>query len=283
MKLSVRKNINKCLILLLTLASLTNPIFASYGGEGTKKKAEKMSKYRTQELINYVNLTIYYLYSAEKKNERHVILFKSCQKLLNSNKKTVKGKDKKNLTACTNLMNMGIYKNESSVFDSDSSEKNTKPNGDARREEEAKARREEEARREAEAKARREAEAKARREEEAKARREEEARREAEAKARREEEARREAEAKARREEEARREAEAKARREADAKARRELDAKRREEAKARREADAKARREFDAKRREEAIKSRSTIDFKSRSTIEFSNEEESNSNLIDY
>ena len=65
----------------LTLISLTNPVFAGYGGEGTKDKAEKISKFRTQELINYVNLTIYYLYSAENRNERHLILFKSCQKL----------------------------------------------------------------------------------------------------------------------------------------------------------------------------------------------------------
>ena len=116
----IKRNINKYLAFLLTLASLTNPIFAGYGGEGTKDKAEKISKFRTQELINYVNLTIYYLYSAENKNERHVILFKSCQKLLNSNKKTVKGKDKKNLTSCTNLMNMGTYKNESSNVNSKS-------------------------------------------------------------------------------------------------------------------------------------------------------------------
>ena len=129
MKLIRKRNNNKYLFLLLTLLSLTNPIFAGYGGEGTKDKAEKISKFRTQELINYVNLTIYNLYSAENRNERHVILFKSCQKLLNSNKKTVKGKDKKNLTSCTNLMNMGTYKNVSSNVNSNSIENSTKTNG----------------------------------------------------------------------------------------------------------------------------------------------------------
>ena len=116
----LKRHINKYLFFLVTLASLTNPIFAGYGGDGTKNKAEKISKYRTQELINYVNLSIYHLYSTENKNERHVILFKSCQKLLNSNKKTVKGKDKKNLISCTNLMNMGTYKNASSNGNSNS-------------------------------------------------------------------------------------------------------------------------------------------------------------------
>ena len=153
----LKRHINKYLFFLLTLASLTNPIFG-YGGEGTKNKAEKMSKFKTQELINYVNLTIYYLYSAENKNERHVILFKSCQKLLNSNKKTVKGKDKTNLTSCKNLMNMGTYKNQSSITTKDKTQDNTNKavEAEARREAEAEARRE--ARREAEAEARREAE-----------------------------------------------------------------------------------------------------------------------------
>ena len=136
MKLIRKRNIKRYLFSLLTLISLTNPIFAGYGGEGTKNKAEKMSKFKTQELINYVNLTIYYLYSAENKNERHVILFKSCQKLLNSNKKTVKGKDKKNLTSCTNLMNMGTYRNESSNANSNSTENSAKTKNEAKREEE---------------------------------------------------------------------------------------------------------------------------------------------------
>ena len=67
MKLIRKINNKKYLFLLLTIISLTNPIFAGYGGEGTKDKTEKMSKFKTQELINYVNLTIYYLYSAEIK------------------------------------------------------------------------------------------------------------------------------------------------------------------------------------------------------------------------
>ena len=58
------------------------------------------------------------------------ILFKNCQKLLNSDKKTVKGKDKKSLVSCKNLMNMGTYKSESSVK-SNSSEESIKTNKEA--------------------------------------------------------------------------------------------------------------------------------------------------------
>ena len=146
------------LIILLAAGTLINTSVLGYGGEGTKNKAEKISKFKTQELINYVNLTIYYLYSAENKNERHVILFKSCQKLLNSNKKTVKGKDKKNLTSCTNLMNMGTYKNQSSISTKDKTQDNVNKavEAEAIRNAEADAKRK--ARREAEAAARREAE-----------------------------------------------------------------------------------------------------------------------------
>ena len=52
MNLIRKRNINKYLFLMLALISLSNPIFAGYGGEGTKNKAEKMSKFKTQELIN---------------------------------------------------------------------------------------------------------------------------------------------------------------------------------------------------------------------------------------
>ena len=68
MKFIRKRNINKHLFYILLLASLTNPIFAGYGGEGTKNKAEKISKFRTQELINYVNLTLLFIQQKTKMN-----------------------------------------------------------------------------------------------------------------------------------------------------------------------------------------------------------------------
>tara|TARA_Y100000991_G_C21887832_1_gene312381 strand:+ start:51 stop:716 length:666 start_codon:yes stop_codon:yes gene_type:complete len=107
---------------------MNNHVHGGYGGEGTKNKAEKISKYKTQRLTNYVNLTVKFLNSTTEVNERHLLLFTNCQKLLNGNKKTVKGKDKKNLISCKNLMDRGTYYSETNLMQGDSIQniKNTK-------------------------------------------------------------------------------------------------------------------------------------------------------------
>ncbi len=110
------------LFLIITASIFINPVHGSYGGEGTKNKAEKITKFKTQKLTNYVNLTVNFLNSTEKINQRHLILFTNCQKLLNGSKKTVKGKDKKNLVSCNNLMNRGTYFYETNLLTKDSSQ-----------------------------------------------------------------------------------------------------------------------------------------------------------------
>ena len=57
MKLIRKRNNNNYLFLLLTLISLTNQIFAGYGGEGTKNKAEKMSKFKTIQMDRWLSTT----------------------------------------------------------------------------------------------------------------------------------------------------------------------------------------------------------------------------------
>ena len=59
--MKIIKNAFKYLMILSATGAILNMPLLGYGGEGTKNKAEKMSKFKTQELINYVNLTIYYL------------------------------------------------------------------------------------------------------------------------------------------------------------------------------------------------------------------------------
>ena len=54
--------------LIIATSTMMNPVQGGYGGEGTKNKAEKISKYKTQRLINYVNLTINFLNSTEEVN-----------------------------------------------------------------------------------------------------------------------------------------------------------------------------------------------------------------------
>jgi len=123
-----KRRFNYHFLILTTFMLINNPLYGGYGGEGTKNKAEKISKYKTERLVNYINLTINFLKSSEEVNERHLILFNNCQKLLNGNKKTVKGKDKKNLISCNNLMNRGTYYSETNSMQDDSIQKikNTK-------------------------------------------------------------------------------------------------------------------------------------------------------------
>ena len=117
------KRFNYLFLMLTPFMLMNNPVHGGYGGEGTKNKAEKISKYKTEKLLNYVNLTFNFLNSTEEVNERHKILFTNCQKLLNGNKKTVKGKDKKNLISCENLMNRGKYYSEINLLQEESLQK----------------------------------------------------------------------------------------------------------------------------------------------------------------
>ena len=115
----------KCSLLIISAYMLINPVYGGYGGEGTKNKAEKISKYKTQRLTSYVNFTVNLLSSTEEKNERHFLLFKNCQKLLNGSKKTVKGKDKKNLKSCIYFMDQGKYYDGKNSLTDDFLPKNT--------------------------------------------------------------------------------------------------------------------------------------------------------------
>ena len=116
---------SKYFLLIVSAYIFINPVYGGYGGEGTKNKAEKISKYSSQRLTNYVNYTFNLLNSTEEKNKRHLLLFKNCQKLLNGNKKTVKGKDKNNLKSCIYFMDQGKYYDGTNSLPYDSLQKNT--------------------------------------------------------------------------------------------------------------------------------------------------------------
>tara|TARA_Y100000589_G_scaffold331624_1_gene385980 strand:+ start:1890 stop:2564 length:675 start_codon:yes stop_codon:yes gene_type:complete len=105
------KTLNYLLLFLVTTI-LIDPIHGGYGGEGSKTKPEKIKKYKTPELVRYVNLSVFYLNSTENINKRHLKLFTNCQRLFNSNKTKVKGQETKYLKSCQSLMRNGIYSNE---------------------------------------------------------------------------------------------------------------------------------------------------------------------------
>ena len=102
----------KYLLILLSSIIILDPIYGGYGGEGSKTKPEKISKYKTSNLVRYVNLSVFYLNSTKNINKRHLKVFTNCQRLFNSSKTKVKGQEIKYLKSCQNLMRKGIYSKE---------------------------------------------------------------------------------------------------------------------------------------------------------------------------
>ena len=86
-------NILKYLLIFLFATMLLDPIYGGYGGEGSKTKPEKIKKYKTPNLVRYVNLSVFYLNSTKNINKRHLKVFTNCQRLFNSGKTKVKGQE----------------------------------------------------------------------------------------------------------------------------------------------------------------------------------------------
>ena len=95
-------------ILFMFIASgaiATSAIAGPCGGA----KPEKVARYKTPQMVTFVNTTINFLNSEEKPNRRHLNVLEKCQRIFNSGKATAKGMDAKNLKTCRNLSNMGLY------------------------------------------------------------------------------------------------------------------------------------------------------------------------------
>lgn len=81
--ISTRK-IKGFFILILTASTFFNSAFAI---TGNGKRQEKLAKYKTPQLVNFVDAVVDYLEKNQDKNPRHLTLLKKCQITLNSNKK----------------------------------------------------------------------------------------------------------------------------------------------------------------------------------------------------
>ena len=92
-------------VLFLTASTLFNPVFPY----GNAKRQEKLSKYRTPQLVYFVDTVINYLEKNKDLNPRHLTLLKKCQITLNSNKNRLIGIEVVNIKKCTNLSTAGIY------------------------------------------------------------------------------------------------------------------------------------------------------------------------------
>ena len=106
--MNLNNKYTKFFTFVLASGVLASSAFAGPCG-GSKNKPEKIAKYKTPQMVVFVNSTIDYLNSKEDSNQRHLKVLKNCQKTFNSGKNSAKGMEAKNLKACKNIMNNGEY------------------------------------------------------------------------------------------------------------------------------------------------------------------------------
>ena len=76
---------------------------------GNGKRQEKLDKYKTPQLVYFVDTVLNYLEKNKDLNPRHLTLLRKCQITLNSNKKRLIGIEVVNIKQCKNLSTSGIY------------------------------------------------------------------------------------------------------------------------------------------------------------------------------
>ena len=83
----------------------------SKGGysKGGSSNPEKVVRYKTPQMLAFIDSTIDYLNSKEGSNKRHLKVLKSCLRTFNSGKTFVKGNEAKNLKFCKNFMKIDEY------------------------------------------------------------------------------------------------------------------------------------------------------------------------------
>ena len=99
----------KFFTLIIASGVLTSSALAGGGCGGGGSKPEKIARYKTPQMVAFVDSTIGYLNSKEDPNKRHLKVLNSCFKTFNSGKKSAKGMEAKNLKACKNLMRIDEY------------------------------------------------------------------------------------------------------------------------------------------------------------------------------
>jgi len=97
----------KLFVLFFTACTLFNSAYAGHGGNG--KRQEKLDKYKTPELVYFVDTVLNYLEKNEDINPSHLTLLRKCQTTLNSKKKRLIGMEVVNIKKCKNLSTAGIY------------------------------------------------------------------------------------------------------------------------------------------------------------------------------
>ena len=95
-------------MLMITSGALASSAIAG-PCSGGGSKPEKVAKYKTPQMVVFVNSTIDLLNSSESPNKRHLATLSKCQKIFSSGKKSARGIETRNLKTCKALMNKGLY------------------------------------------------------------------------------------------------------------------------------------------------------------------------------
>ena len=99
----------KLFTLIIASGVITSSALAGGGCGGGGAKPEKIARYKTPQMVAFVDSTIDYLNSKEEPNKRHLKVLNSCFKSFNSGKKSARGIEAKNLKTCKNLMKIDEY------------------------------------------------------------------------------------------------------------------------------------------------------------------------------
>ena len=100
------KKISKLFLPLIATGGLASSSIAS---EGSLGKPVQMFRFKTPEMVKYVNSTVSLLDKEENPNKRHLKTLRTCQKLFSSGKNAVRGMEIKTLKVCRSYMNTGLY------------------------------------------------------------------------------------------------------------------------------------------------------------------------------
>ena len=104
--MSVLNKSSRLILMFLASGAISgNAIAGPCGGA----KPTNVARYKTPQMVTFVNSTIDFLNSDKNPNQRHLNVLQKCQRIFNSGQATAKGMDAKNLKTCKNLLTRGGY------------------------------------------------------------------------------------------------------------------------------------------------------------------------------
>ena len=108
--LKLIKKISKLSLPFIASGVLASSVLAS---EGSLGKPMQLFRFKTPQMVLYVNSTISLLNSEENPNKRHLKNLLKCQDIFSSGKKLVRGMEIKTLKACKSYKDLGFYQTSS--------------------------------------------------------------------------------------------------------------------------------------------------------------------------